>query len=502
MWFWIQIFVAIICVVYYYFTRTFNYWKTRNVSGPVPIPFFGNIKEMALRKKHQAVAIKDIYDQFPTEKIVGIYRMTTPTLMLRDLDVIKQVMIKDFDMFVDRGIDFSREGLGANLFHADADTWRVLRNRFTPMFTSGKLKKMFPLIIERSDIFMKYLEELRSENSELQMDAIVRKYTISTIAACAFGIDIDMYNPQMKFLDEIGKKIFATNFAFELDMMYPGILMRLNSSLFPKEVSNFFYNLVDTIVKQRDGKPSSRNDFMDLLLEMKQTGKVEGSKRHDNEILSLDLTTDLIAAQAFVFYAAGFETSSTSIAFLLYHLALNPNMQNKLIEEIDEVISRNDGQLRYESLNEMLYLAKLFDENLRMYPVVDQVQRRSKEDYPIPGTNVTIKKDQVVVVPLYSVHRDEKHYPNPDVFDPERFSPEQIRSRHSLAYMPFGSGPRNCIGKFLLQVFNMSHTLDIMLSKTSLISLFRIKSCGNFGTRSFSTNMRFSEQHCMMSLAL
>lgn len=91
---------------------------------------------------------------FPNEEVIRIYRMTTPDLLIRDLDIIKNIMIKDLELFEDRGLCFSKKGLGNNLFLADGDTWRVLRSRFNPIFTPGKLENMFTLFHERVDVFM------------------------------------------------------------------------------------------------------------------------------------------------------------------------------------------------------------------------------------------------------------------------------------------------------------------------------------------------------------
>ncbi|KPJ15756.1 Cytochrome P450 6B4 [Papilio machaon] len=371
--------------------------------------------------------------------------MTTPCLLLRDLDVIKNVMIKDFDQFVDRGFSFSKEGLGVNLFHADTDTWKVLRNRFTPLFTSGKLKNMLYLMTERGDTFLDYVENLRLKQSEQPVHVLVQKFTMATISACAFGLDLDedMYNT----LNKIDKMIFTPKFTIELDMMYPGILLKLNNSVFPKFLKSFFSDLVATVVKQRGGKPTSKKDFMDLLLELRQKKTIVGSKGSvDDKVRSLELTDDVLAAQAFVFYAAGYETSASTMTYLFYEVAKNPEIQEKVIAEIDEVLKRHNDEITYDCLNEMTYLQQVFDETLRKYPIVDPLQRNAEMDYVIPGTDTIIKKGQTVLVSVLAIHRDPKYYPNPDKFDPERFSTENKKSRHSCAYLPFGTGPRNCIG--------------------------------------------------------
>nr|QLI62169.1 cytochrome P450 20 [Streltzoviella insularis] len=433
--------------LYLYVNRNFKYWKKNNVIGPEPVSLFGNLKETALRRKAVGTVFKEMYDEFPNEKVIGIYRMTTPCLLIRDLDIIKHIMIKDFDAFVDRGIEFSKKGLGINLFHADGETWRVLRNRFTPIFTSGKLRNMMYLMTEQGDKFVDYISKICLKQREQEVHSLVQKYTISTISACAFGLDTDIFNEEVELFTRMDKLIFTSNYANELDMMYPGILKKINMSIFPIAVRNFFNDLVKTVFTQRNGKPTNRKDFMDLILEMKQCGEIKGTKRSTDEKQSiLELTDEIIAAQAFVFYAAGYETSATTMAFMLYTLAQHPDIQNKVIEEIDEVLKIHNGQITYDTLKDMTYLDKVFNETLRMYPIVDPLQRNAQIDYKVPGTNVTIKKGQTVLIPVLGIHHDEKYYPNPEIFDPERFSSEKMNSRHPCAYIPFGIGPRNCIG--------------------------------------------------------
>ncbi|KAJ0175194.1 hypothetical protein K1T71_009335 [Dendrolimus kikuchii] len=462
--------ITLAVVIYWYITKTYSYWKNRNVITPKPVPFFGNWKEAAFRRKTKGVIFEEIYKQFPNQKVVGVYRMTTPCLLIRDLDIIKHVMIKDFDLFVDRGVEFSKEGLGANLFHADGELWRTLRNQFTPIFTTSKLKNMLHLMTERGDKFVQYIESF--QNSEQEIHGLVQKYTIATIAACAFGLDFDNMEDKLPILKKVDKMILTPTYSIELDMLFPGILKKLNSSLFPKFVTNFFFNMVRQIISERNNTPSSRKDFMDLLIELKNKGEMQKTRRNEAETKTLEITESLIAAQAFVFYIAGYETSATTMTFLLYELARNLDVQDKLIAEIDDVISKHNGQITYECLTDMVYLDKVFKETLRMYSIVDPLQRNAVADYKVPGTNVVVKKGQTILVSPRGIHKDPSLYPEPEKFDPERFSTENSANRHPCAYMPFGIGPRNCIGMRFAQTQSR-----VCIAK--LLSKFRIEPSTN-----------------------
>ena len=89
-------------------------------------------------------------------------------------------------------------------------------------------------------------------------------------------------------------------------------------------------------------------------------------------------------------------------------------------------------------------------ETLRKYPPISELKRKSLEDYTFSEINVTIPKDTKIWIPVYAIHRDPKFYPNPETFDPERFDEKAVKSRHPMHYLPFGNGPRNCIGKLYL----------------------------------------------------
>jgi cytochrome P450 family 6 len=187
---------------------------------------------------------------------------------------------------------------------------------------------------------------------------------------------------------------------------------------------------------------------MDLMLELRNAGEIRGSKkREDDEDGHLRITDDLLAAQAFIFYAGGYETSASTVSFLLHELALNQEIQERAVNEINEVLARHDHQLTYDALKDMTYVTQIFDEILRMYPVADPVHRKASAPYKIPGTELTLEKDAEIMVSIRGIHYDEKYYPDPYKFDPDRFTPENVKSRHPCVYLPFGLGPRNCVGE-------------------------------------------------------
>lgn len=133
---------------------------------------------------------------------------------------------------------------------------------------------------------------------------------------------------------------------------------------------------------------------------------------------------------------------------MAHELALNPNIQQKLYEEISAVQKQLDGvPVTYEAIQKMKYLDMVISETLRKWPtsfIIDRVCNKSI-DLDNNGRQVHINKGDGFIIPVYAIHRDAKYYPNPDEFDPTRFSEENSKNIQSGTYLPFGIGPRSCI---------------------------------------------------------
>ena len=151
------------------------------------------------------------------------------------------------------------------------------------------------------------------------------------------------------------------------------------------------------------------------------------------------------AAQAYVIFAGGFETSSSTMSYCIYELACNPHIQDKVADEINATLKKFGG-LTYDNVQEMTYLHKVVEEVLRKYPAAATIHRVCTKDIDLPTTNLHVDKGIDIVIPVLGIHRDPEIYPDPDKFDPERFNEENIASTHPCNYLPFGDGPRICIG--------------------------------------------------------
>ncbi|KAL9708001.1 hypothetical protein quinque_011519 [Culex quinquefasciatus] len=179
---------------------------------------------------------------------------------------------------------------------------------------------------------------------------------------------------------------------------------------------------------------------MDLLIKLKNVEPLEEGSDNLGP-----LTFNEIAAQAFLFFLAGFETSSTTLSYCMYELARNSDIQDKARKSVSEVLKQH-GSMSYEAVQDMKYLECCINESLRKYPPVANIFRDITMNYKVPNSGVILEKGYRVAIPVYGIHHDPEYYPDPETFNPDRFTPEQSTKRHPMAFLPFGEGPRNCIG--------------------------------------------------------
>lgn len=369
--FFIIVIGFIVGLIYVFSTRKQKYWKKRGVKHDKPLPFFGNNLRQFLQLISVSEQITKVYKKYPQERFVGYYLCNEKVLILRDPELIRRVLVTDFHHFHQRGANFHKhvfEPLMKNLFTVDGDIWKLLRQRMTPAFTSGKLKAMFPLIVDRAEKLQKIAAAAAETGKEVDVRDLMARYTTDFIGACGFGIDADTLNDDNSSFRELGRRIFTITkrdaFIILLKVLAPEAFKNIH--FFAPEIETNMVSLVKSILQQRNYKSSGRNDFIDLLLELKDKGKIIGESVEklnsdgSPQIVELELDELLMTAQVFIFFAAGFETSSSTTSFTLHQLAFHPEEQKNCQEEIDQVLRRHGGKLSYEAIKEMKYLERAF----------------------------------------------------------------------------------------------------------------------------------------------
>ena len=259
--------------VYYYLTKNFDFWKKQNVPGPKPIPFFGNFKDFLFGKTHIALLMMKYYNEFKSEPMIGIFGKKNPSLILKDPDLIKDVLIKDFNVFPDRGLYVNPkvDPLNQHLVNLEHDRWRPLRNKLSPVFTSGKLKEMFYLMVDCLELFEKRLEKMAEKGESVECRELSAKFTTQSIGVCAFGLDTNAIDDENSEFRKFGRALFASDFMNVCRRLLQEFAPKLYEMLGPYKYNHamkFFVESMKQTMEYRRKSKIRRNDFVDLLMDL------------------------------------------------------------------------------------------------------------------------------------------------------------------------------------------------------------------------------------------
>uniref|UniRef100_A0A7E4VEE3 Cytochrome P450 n=1 Tax=Panagrellus redivivus TaxID=6233 RepID=A0A7E4VEE3_PANRE len=376
-------------------------------------------------------------------------RTTDPVIM-------KEVFIKQFGNFTDRENNTYTMGypLGESLLQIGRDGpheygWKEVRSITSPIFTTGKMKAMLPIMHERVVTLIDVLKS-KAVDGRINVDVYdeFQALTMDVIGRTAFGVQADSLHDRNDTFYVNGRNFF-NEFTIEkswmllVSIMVPflGTICRPYSKLngYQQIIAK---NLTEVVTERRKRMesgwtPKGQVDLIDLLLQ-------QDIIRQQNENKP-PMHIDTIVSNCYGFLLAGYETTSTALAFTAWLLAKNPHVQEKLYAEIVEKVG-NDSKARgeYDVVMKLPYLDAVFQESLRIRPPVIFFSSRTcvKETYIngfkfTPGTHVGS--------PVHAIHWDPNLWPNPEVFDPERFI--DGKPAHEMAWVAFGVGPRHCVGQ-------------------------------------------------------
>uniref|UniRef100_A0A7N6AYB3 unspecific monooxygenase n=1 Tax=Anabas testudineus TaxID=64144 RepID=A0A7N6AYB3_ANATE len=424
---WILL-IAFVCLFVIYGYWTYGVFEKLGIPGPKPVMYWGTVARY-----------NKVYDIECAQKygrVWGMYELRRPMLAVMDPDMLKQILVKEcFTYFTNRRNLRLNGDLYDAVSTAEDHQWRRIRNIISPFFTSGHIKELFSIMKHHSHKLVLCL----------QSKVFFGPYSLDVMASCALSVDMDsINNPSSPFITH------ATNlFRFsKLLFAFQGTELLLTDTFF-FILSNLVKCYISYIYSRR--YLSCFQNLGDVLQHMTNSQKASDSM---NEKQKKGLTDHEIISQATMFVFAGFETSATTLVFVAYNLARNPDVMKRLLKEIDATFP-NKAPVQYEALMKMEYLDSVVTECLRLYPPIPRLERLAKETVQING--ITIPKDMTVMIPVYALHRDPELWPEPEVFKPDRFSKENKPHINPYTYLPFGAGPRNCLGtRFALVVVKLA----------------------------------------------
>ncbi|XP_042895835.1 cytochrome P450 4V2 isoform X2 [Parasteatoda tepidariorum] len=321
------------------------------------------------------------------------------------------------------------------------EKWKSRRKLLTPAFHFEILKDFLPVINEKSMLLVKIFEkEVYKDYTSIlppitlcSLD-IICETTLGINLNCQENKDSEYVQAVKNVSDELTKRITSViswyDFTFFLTK---GRSIRKDLTL----LHSFTMSVIqerkkDMLRGEIEGRDRKRKPLMDLLLQ--------------HHIETKELTEKDIREEVDTFAFEGHDTTSLAMTWALYFIGLYKDVQAKIHEELDQIFGDDkERPVTAEDLKYLKYLECVLKESLRLNPSVPVIGRKADKDMAICG--YPIPKGASLIICPYMMHRNEEFFPNPEVFDPDRFTPENSAHRHPYAYIPFSAGSRNCIGQ-------------------------------------------------------
>jgi cytochrome P450 family 9 len=486
--------LLLILLAYKWLTSDHDYFKKINIPFEKPLPLVGNLLKIMLQKESIVEITTKSYYKFKHNKIYGMFNFLQSSFVLTDPEVIKTITVRDFDHFLNHNDAFEVDRLFSRTIFVMRDKkWRDMRTTLSPIFTSSRMKMMFGLLGEQSNDFVKFLQEQAAvgKNKTVDIAEIFSRYTADAISTTALGFMGDSVRNEKSELYSIlqqFKKDFTGSLGalkFLLSFTLPKVYKLFDIQIVGKDVNEFFKKVVLDEMDTRERKGLYRPDVIQLLMDARK-GQLKNEDLNEKDLSNFSAHTEFDVsvkneklshfddldwiAQGFMFFGAGFDTSTDLLQVTCYELALNRDIQRDLIAEVDEVGAES---ITYEALHKMKFLDMVVSESLRKWPPAGQLDRMCNKEYKLDlgnGKSVKIEKGKIVFLPVYQIHHDPDYFAEPEKFNPYRFSDENKHNIVSGTYLAFGSGPRSCLAsRFAL--------MSVKLVLTRILSKFTVETC-------------------------
>jgi cytochrome P450 family 6 len=292
---WFQIALVFLCI-YLWFKNRFNYWNKLGfpfIPGKIP---FGSSNTLGISESSSDF-FRRVYEDFKNVgPAFGLFFMAKPVLIPTDPELIKDIFVRHFDSFPDRGFHVSEEAdpLSQNLSFLGGQQWKDMRTKLSPTFTSGKMKMMFPNVVSSSDRMINYLMPYAQKVEPLEMKEVYASFTTEVIADVAFGLETQCLGNPENDLRKYAKRMFEPtlmeNIRFGFVMSFEKISKYFKIGFNSPDVIEFFTQTVRQTLEYREKNKVERNDFFQLLINIRDK---EG------------MTFTEILANSFIFFLAG-----------------------------------------------------------------------------------------------------------------------------------------------------------------------------------------------------
>lgn len=356
--------------------------------------------------------------------VIGLHFGPFPGILFNRPEHVQSILVEhayDFDKGVAIHNTF-RPVVGDGIFSSEGDFHRHQRKLIAPSFQPRQ-------IASYAEIMGQYGEQIQQswpDGGVVDINQQMTSLTMSIIGKALFDADV------FTETDELGAAMSTTleYASYRLSQVItPPYSWPLARNRRTRRAVQVLHRAIQGFINERRANPSGRNDFLSILLQARDE---DGQPMSDEQVM----------AECMTLFGAGHETTATALTWAWYLLCQHPEIYQRVQQEVDTVLQGRTPT--FADLTHLPYCLQVFKETIRLYPPAYATSRRALRDMEIAGYRVP--KNQVVLLAPYTLHRRAEYFPEPEKFDPERFTPEREKQLPRHAYLPFGAGPRICIG--------------------------------------------------------
>ncbi|XP_050423131.1 cytochrome P450 4C1-like [Adelges cooleyi] len=422
---------------------------TSKLSGPPSYPLIGSGLEFVGSPQQVMEKLIKMYETYGPEpfKIWLGMKFAVTVVKPEDLEIVlngSKALAKDslYQLF--------SQVIGEGLFSAPVEKWKKNHRIIRPVFNITLLSQFFSVFNEKDMILIRNLQRELDKDEPFDLWEYVASTTIATICHTAMGYDGD--NQDKSGVDFVA----ALKTSFELNSMriykpwlYPNFIFNIYGKLTGiDKVYETLNKLPNKLIKQKKiefaEKKKNKSSVVDITDNEKKRLQLFLDKLIELNEEGANLTDEEIRDEVVTMLVGGSETTTITNCFCLLMLAIHQDIQDKVYDEIYEVLGDGDQPIAIEDTSKLVYLEQCINETLRLYPVAPLLFRHLTDDIEI--TNCTLPKGSTMIISPLATHHLPELYPDSWSFNPDNFDPENVAKRHKFSYLAFGGGPRRCIG--------------------------------------------------------
>ncbi|KYQ52061.1 Cytochrome P450 4c3, partial [Trachymyrmex zeteki] len=431
----------------------------RNVPYPTALPIIGNAYQLSCTQEEFFQQLMKWAYKFGD--IYLIWVGLRPFIFLYRVEAVQPLLSSS--VHIDKSLEYQylKPWLGTGLVTSSGEKWHFRRKLLTPTFHSGLLETYLKTVKEETNVLISCLE--KEVDKWFDIVPYAKRAALDIICDTAMGYKLNSQkNCKVDYVEAVDKIASIVQMRFTNVWLSSDSIFKLTKTGQEHDHSlQIIQEFVNKVIVKRKAEwklnsddnsnksTKKRRALLDLLLQISQNGTV--------------LSDEDICEEVNTFMYAGHDTMATSISWTLYALGRHPEYQEKILEEYNNVL--NTDEITLENIQKLTWLEACIKEQWRLYPVAPLIARQIYKPIEIMGNQ--IPPGSTVLINSYLLHRDDRYFPEPHIYRPERFLPDSPKLP-PYAFIPFSAGSRNCIGwKFA--------TLVIKVAILSLLKAFRVE---------------------------